>query len=207
MEVVGQGRSEEGEGGDAKLKKEVIMTNHHAVEEEKNTFKFNVDAPEFIPSSYAFSPTSTSTSTPSSLQGFCYYFDPWFNFPGHDGTCGSGSSASAQPSDWICFPDDEPPRSSVDSAIFSHFNYNGRGGGGSCGAGAEGEISPRYSGNSSEAAQKIVKQVEYQFTDSQSDSNDHKNTNKDSDGYGMLTFTITFKSKFKSDEIKTTIIV
>lgn len=188
MEVVGHGRSEE-EEGDARLKKEVIMTNHHhAVEEEKNAFKFNADAPEFIPSSYAFSPTSTSTSTPSSLQGFCYYFDPWFNFTNPEGTCAPGSSASAQPTaDWICFADDEPARGVVDSSIFSNSNYNGRGGGvgGSCGAG--GGILPRYSGNnSSEAVQKIVKQVEYHFIDPHSHLTSNTNTYRDPDGYGML---------------------
>ncbi|XP_059647750.1 la-related protein 6C [Cornus florida] len=124
-------------------------------ESATSSFKFNAQAPEFVPRSQAQAPVSG-------------YFYPCFHFLG-----GSGGS------DWIYVGDQEPIQ------LIS-------------GASA---TSPEYSKNvlTDDTQHKIIKQVEYQFSDMSLLANESlsKHISKDHDGYVPISFIASTK-KIKS---------
>ncbi|KAG6509256.1 hypothetical protein ZIOFF_034649 [Zingiber officinale] len=144
------------------------------VEEETTTeagalsprFKLNVHAPEFVPRSHL---PAVATAPPSSLPGGCFY--PYLQF--FNGGNGGGGGGSLGP-EWFYFADQES----------THFvpDFYGKGA----------AASPK---NSSDLAQKIVKQVEYQFSDTNLVANDFlmKIMNKDPEGYVPMSVVASWK--------------
>ncbi|KAM0847343.1 hypothetical protein ACQ4PT_055080 [Festuca glaucescens] len=121
------------------------------------SFKFNVHAPEFVPMS------PTATTTPMSAPAGAYY-SPFLQM-------------QAAP-DWSFLHDHEPVFFMPD---FAHAKFAAAAAA-SNSAGAKGGAG----GGTTDVAQKIVKQVEYQFSDINLVANEFllKIMNKDSEGYG-----------------------
>lgn len=123
------------------------------------SFKFNVHAPEFVP----MSPTAAAAAaTPMSAPAGGYY-SPFLQM---------------QPApDWSFLHDHEPVLFMPDFAHAKFAASNSAQAKGTGGGGGDG---------SADVAQKIVKQVEYQFSDINLVANEFllKIMNKDSEGYG-----------------------
>jgi La-related protein 7 len=121
------------------------------------SFKFNVHAPEFVP----MSPTAATTPMSAPAGG---YYSPFLQM-------------QAAP-DWSFLHDHEPVFFMPD---FAHAKFAAAAAA-SNSAGAKGGAG----GGTTDVAQKIVKQVEYQFSDINLVANEFllKIMNKDSEGYG-----------------------
>ncbi|CAN6209083.1 unnamed protein product [Urochloa humidicola] len=140
-------------------------------------FKFNVHAPEFVPMSPAAgSPMASPMSAPAGG-----YYSPFMQM-----------QAAGLGPDWSFFHDHEPVFFMPD---FAHAKF-----GGAAGA-AAGSNSAQAKGNGATAdvTQKIVKQVEYQFSDINLVANEFllKIMNKDTEGYVPLSVIASWK-KIKS---------
>ncbi|XP_074564489.1 la-related protein 6C-like [Curcuma longa] len=158
-----------GGGGEEEKIKEVV-------EEETTTttmeaggpsprFKLNVHAPEFVPRSHL----PAVATAPSSLPG-CFY--PYLQFFNGGGGGGGGSLGP----EWFYFADQES----------THFvpDFYGKG-----------AAAASHAKNSSDLTQKIVKQVEYQFSDTNLVANDFlmKIMNKDPEGYVPMSVVASWK--------------
>ena len=147
------------------------------------SFKFNVHAPEFVPMS------PTALTTPMSAPAGAYY-SPFLQM-------------QAAP-DWSFLHDHEPVFFMPD---FAHAKFAAAAVATSNSAGAKGT----GGGGATDVAQKIVKQVEYQFSDINLVANEFllKIMNKDSEGYGKVQVDtnergyISFLSLGKHDNIQT----
>uniref|UniRef100_A0ACD5U9R9 Uncharacterized protein n=1 Tax=Avena sativa TaxID=4498 RepID=A0ACD5U9R9_AVESA len=135
------------------------------------SFKFNVHAPEFVP----MSPTAAATTPMSAPAGG--YYSPFLQM-------------QAAP-DWSFLHDHEPVFFMPD---FAHAKFAAAAAA-SNSAGAKGGAG----GGTTDVAQKIVKQVEYQFSDINLVANEFllKIMNKDSEGYVPLSVISSWK-KIKS---------
>ncbi|XP_066398438.1 la-related protein 6C-like [Miscanthus floridulus] len=145
-------------------------------------FKFNVHAPEFVPMSPA--PASPIASPMSAPAGG--YYSPFMQMqPG------------LAPADWSFFHDQEPVFFMAD---FAHAKF-GAATATATAAGAAGSNSAQAKGTAAttDVAQKIVKQVEYQFSDINLVANEFllKIMNKDTEGYVPLSVIASWK-KIKS---------
>ncbi|KAL6880449.1 hypothetical protein ACP4OV_012014 [Aristida adscensionis] len=141
-------------------------------------FKFNVHAPEFVPMSpAAASPLASPMSAPAGG-----YYSPFMQMQ-----TGLGP-------DWSFFPDHEPVFFMPD---FAHAKF----GAAAAAAAAAGSNSAQAKGGggAADVAQKIVKQVEYQFSDINLVANEFllKIMNKDTEGYVPLSVIASWK-KIKS---------
>ncbi|XP_062190503.1 la-related protein 6C-like [Phragmites australis] len=134
-------------------------------------FKFNVHAPEFVP----MSPTAAS---PMSAPAGGYY-TPFMQM-----------QAGLGP-DWSFFPDHEPAFFMPD---FAHAKF-----GVAAATGSNIVAQAKGTGAAADVAQKIVKQVEYQFSDINLVANEFllKIMNKDTEGYVPLSVIASWK-KIKS---------
>ncbi|PWZ15852.1 La-related protein 6C [Zea mays] len=143
-------------------------------------FKFNVHAPEFVPMSpAAASPMASPMSAPAGG-----YYSPFMQMqPG------------LAPADWSFFHEHEPVFFMPDLA---HAKF---GAATATAAGAAGSNSAQAKGaaTTTDVAQKIVKQVEYQFSDINLVANEFllKIMNKDTEGYVPLSVIASWK-KIKS---------
>ncbi|CAM0151660.1 unnamed protein product [Urochloa decumbens] len=138
-------------------------------------FKFNVHAPEFVPMSpAAASPLASPMSAPAGG-----YYSPFMQMQ--------------SPADWSFFHEHEPVFFMPD---FAHAKF-----GAAAAAAAAGSNSAQAKGNGATAdvTQKIVKQVEYQFSDINLVANEFllKIMNKDTEGYVPLSVIASWK-KIKS---------
>ncbi|CAL5034229.1 unnamed protein product [Urochloa decumbens] len=139
-------------------------------------FKFNVHAPEFVPMSpAAASPMASPMSAPAGS-----YYSPFMQMQ--------------SPADWSFFHEHEPVFFMPD---FAHAKF----GAAAAAAAAAGSNSAQAKGNGATAdvTQKIVKQVEYQFSDINLVANEFllKIMNKDTEGYVPLSVIASWK-KIKS---------
>ncbi|KVH93263.1 la-related protein 6C [Cynara cardunculus var. scolymus] len=147
-----------------KLEKETITTTAKRDEKrEISSFKFNAQAPEFVPSSRTQSPVSG-------------YFYPYFNYLGMGGNDGSGSG------DWIYAGAGDQDQQ---MHLFTNPNV----------------LIPNYSKNvlTDDLQQKIIKQVEYQFSGLSLLANESlvKHISKDPEGYVPISVIASMK-KIKS---------
>ncbi|KAL6647624.1 hypothetical protein ACP70R_015061 [Stipagrostis hirtigluma subsp. patula] len=143
-------------------------------------FKFNVHAPEFVPMSPTAAAAASPMASPMSAPAGGYY-SPFMQM-----------QAGLGP-DWSFFPDHEPVFFMPD---FAHAKF-----GAAAAAAAAGSNSSQAkgSGGTADVAQKIVKQVEYQFSDINLVANEFllKIMNKDTEGYVPLSVIASWK-KIKS---------
>ncbi|TVT96940.1 hypothetical protein EJB05_57824 [Eragrostis curvula] len=131
-------------------------------------FRFNVHAPEFVP----MSPLSSPMASPLAAAG---YYSPFLQLSNDGGGIGLGS-------DWSFFPEPDPAiflpdigQSSIASAAGGSGHHKG--------------ASP------ADIAHKIIKQVEYQFSDTNLIANDFlmKIMNKDLEGYVPMSVISSWK--------------
>lgn len=139
-----------------KIHHEKNQEKDHVQETSNSSFKFNVQAPEFVPRSHSQMPISG-------------YFYPCFQILG-----GSGES------DWFYVGDQDPSACLIPNANVSQPNCS------------KNVLNP-------DLQQKIVKQVEYQFSDLSLLANEsfQKQMNKDPEGYVPITVIASTK-KIKS---------
>ncbi|CAA7052980.1 unnamed protein product [Microthlaspi erraticum] len=160
---------------------------------QASSFKFNAQAPEFVPRSHTTAPT---TSQVSPISG---YFYPCFHYNGgciggcSGGVCGGGGTGvGSQSSDWIYVGGGDPSQHQhlhdpaaafyiSNPAVQFPANQN----------------SSSSSKNllSEDLRLKIVKQVEYQFTDMSLLANESisKHINKDPEGYVPISYIASTK--------------
>ncbi|KAK8458757.1 hypothetical protein SEVIR_2G002100v4 [Setaria viridis] len=139
-------------------------------------FKFNVHAPEFVPMSpAAASPMASPMSAPAGG-----YYSPFMQM-----------QAGLGPADWSFFHDHEPVFFMPD---FAHAKF-----GAAAAAGGNSAQAKGTTGATADVTQKIVKQVEYQFSDINLVANEFllKIMNKDTEGYVPLSVVASWK-KIKS---------
>ncbi|WVZ61451.1 hypothetical protein U9M48_011319 [Paspalum notatum var. saurae] len=154
-------------------------------------FKFNVHAPEFVPMSpAAASPLASPMSAPAAAAGG--YYSPFMQVQPGLGVA----------PDWSFFHDHEPVFFMPD---FAHAKFGAAaaaasaGAAGSNSAQAKGTGAGTGTGAATDVAHKIVKQVEYQFSDINLVANEFllKIMNKDTEGYVPLSVIASWK-KIKS---------
>ncbi|KAF8698958.1 hypothetical protein HU200_034785 [Digitaria exilis] len=141
-------------------------------------FKFNVHAPEFVPMSpNAGSPLASPMSAPAASG----YYSPFMQM-----------QAGMGPADWSFFHDHEPVFFMPD---FAHAKF----GAAAAAAGSNSSAQAKGTGATADVTQKIVKQVEYQFSDINLVANEFllKIMNKDTEGYVPLSVIASWK-KIKS---------
>nr|CAB3455422.1 unnamed protein product [Digitaria exilis] len=142
-------------------------------------FKFNVHAPEFVPMSpNAGSPLASPMSAPAASG----YYSPFMQM-----------QAGMGPADWSFFHDHEPVFFMPD---FAHAKF---GAAAAAAAGSNSSAQAKGTGATADVTQKIVKQVEYQFSDINLVANEFllKIMNKDTEGYVPLSVIASWK-KIKS---------
>ncbi|KAJ1287330.1 hypothetical protein BS78_02G001600 [Paspalum vaginatum] len=145
-------------------------------------FKFNVHAPEFVPMSpAAASPLASPMSAPAAAGG---YYSPFMQVQ-------PGLGVGVGP-DWSFFHDHEPVFFMPD---FAHAKFGAAAGSNS----AQAKGTGTGTGAAADVAHKIVKQVEYQFSDINLVANEFllKIMNKDTEGYVPLSVIASWK-KIKS---------
>ncbi|KAK3124226.1 hypothetical protein QOZ80_7BG0583570 [Eleusine coracana subsp. coracana] len=143
-------------------------------------FKFNVHAPEFVPMSPpAASPMASPMSAPAAAAGS--YYSPFMQMHPGMGT------------DWNFFTDHEPVFFMPD---FAQAKF---GAAATAAAAGSNSAQGKVTGAAADVAQKIVKQVEYQFSDINLVANEFllKIMNKDTEGYVPLSVIASWK-KIKS---------
>ena len=151
--------SEEADGGDRPVLAAVSSSA------PATPFKFNVHAPEFVPMSpNAASPMASPMSAPAGG-----YYSPFMQM-----------QAGALTPDWSFFHDHEPVFFMPD---FAHAKF-----GAAAAAGGSNSAQGKGTGATADVTQKIVKQVEYQFSDINLVANEFllKIMNKDTEGYGTV---------------------
>jgi len=124
-------------------------------------FKFNVHAPEFVPMSpNAASPMASPMSAPAGG-----YYSPFMQMQ----------------ADWSFFHDHEPVFFMPDHFASAKF-------GAAAAAGSNSGAQAKGAGATADVTHKIVKQVEYQFSDINLVANEFllKIMNKDTEGYGTV---------------------
>ena len=147
------------DGGDRPL---VVVSSSSA---PATPFKFNVHAPEFVPMSpNAASPMASPMSAPAGG-----YYSPFMQM-----------QAGALTPDWSFFHDHEPVFFMPD---FAHAKF-----GAAAAAGSNSGAQAKGTGATADVTHKIVKQVEYQFSDINLVANEFllKIMNKDTEGYGTV---------------------
>ncbi|CAL4917651.1 unnamed protein product [Urochloa decumbens] len=135
-------------------------------------FRFNVHAPEFVPVSPAASPMGASALAAAG------YYSPFFQLPGGGGV-GLGLGAA----DWNFLAEPDPAAFFLPD--FGHGEI----------AGATGITGHHKGASPADIAHKIIKQVEYQFSDANLVANDFltKIMNKDPEGYVPLSVISSWK--------------
>ncbi|KAF0921656.1 hypothetical protein E2562_011402 [Oryza meyeriana var. granulata] len=131
-------------------------------------FRLNVHAPEFVPRSPAVSPMAVAG-----------YYSPFLQLPG------SGVGLGA---DWSIFAELDP------TFFLPHFGH-GKIGGGGVGTSAIGGNGQPKGASTADIAHKIIKQVEYQFSDTNLVANDFlmKIMNKDPECYVPMSVISSWK--------------
>ncbi|CAN6287668.1 unnamed protein product [Urochloa humidicola] len=134
-------------------------------------FRFNVHAPEFVPVSPAASPMGASALAAAG------YYSPFLQLSGGGGGVGLGAA------DWNFLAEPDPAFFLPD---FGHAEIA---------AGAAGIAGHPKGASPAEIAHKIIKQVEYQFSDTNLVANDFltKIMNKDPEGYVPLSIISSWK--------------
>ncbi|KAG2639368.1 la-related protein 6C-like [Panicum virgatum] len=160
------------DGGDRPL---VVVSSSSA---PATPFKFNVHAPEFVPMSPNAAAASPMASPMSAPAGG--YYSPFMQM-----------QAGALTPDWSFFQDHEPVFFMPD---FAHAKF-----GAAAAAGGSNSAQGKGTGATADVTQKIVKQVEYQFSDINLVANEFllKIMNKDTEGYVPLSVIASWK-KIKS---------
>ncbi|XP_074590007.1 la-related protein 6C-like [Curcuma longa] len=159
-------------GGEEEKIKEVVEEETAAVASSEGSVssprssKLNVHAPEFVPRSH-LQPVAAAPAPPS-LSAECFF--PYLQLFG-----GNGGAGPLGP-EWLCLANQEPP---------PHFapDLHDKGG-------------ASHSKNSNgDLVQKIVKQVEYQFSDANLVANDFlmKIMNRDPEGYVPMSVVASWK--------------
>ncbi|CAN6170489.1 unnamed protein product [Urochloa humidicola] len=160
----------------ATSKEEDGGADQRSVSAPATPFKFNVHAPEFVPMSpAAASPMASPMSAPAGG-----YYSPFMQM-----------QATGLSPDWSFFHDHEPVFFMPD---FAHAKF-----GAAAAAGSNSGQAKAGNGATADVTQKIVKQVEYQFSDINLVANEFllKIMNKDTEGYVPLSVIASWK-KIKS---------